>query len=128
MHIFRDFCVGNSGVDLGGVYVCVSQHLRYGFYRHAIRKSHGCCECMAALMIGDVAFNATQTHHLAQLFVGSGIVWQVEQCRFICAVVLPDDTLGDIQQLNSDRDGCLLSFWRKYEAHLAVVGGKNARC
>lgn len=49
-HILPDFVIGNLGVDLGRGDMFMSQHLRYGFQRYALRERDRRGKCMPGHM------------------------------------------------------------------------------
>ena len=40
IHVLHQFPIYDLGIDLGGLYTGVAQHLAYGFYGHAVGQGH----------------------------------------------------------------------------------------
>jgi len=98
-HVLAYLLGGDFGVNLGGLYVSVSQKAAYGFDGYAVRQKHGRGVRVACNMIGQAHLETALYAYLFEYFVATSVARNGENMTVPCQpLVLLDDTLGNVQK------------------------------
>ncbi len=69
IHVVADFLVGDTGVDLCCLDICVAEHLAHRFDGYTLAECHSGCEGVARQMEREVLLDAADVGNLLQITV-----------------------------------------------------------
>ena len=98
-HVLTYLLGGDFGVNLGGLYVGMSQQAAHRFDRYAVRQKHGCGVRVTGNVIGQPQLEAALSAYLFQYLVATSVARYGEHMAVPCQpLVFLHDALGHVQQ------------------------------
>jgi len=98
-HVLTYLLGGDFGVNLGGLYVRVSQKAAYGFDGYAVRQKHGRGVRVSCHVVGQTHLEAALSAYLFEYLVTTAVTRNGENMTVPCqSLVFLYDTLGNVQK------------------------------
>ena len=98
-HVLAYLLGGDFGVNLGGLYVRVSQKAAHRFDGYAVRQKHGRGVRVACDMVGQAYLEAALSAYIFEYLVTTAVARNGENMTVPCQpLVFLDDTLGNVQK------------------------------
>ena len=90
---------GRTGVNLGGLYVSVTEKPADGFNGYAVRQKYGRGVRVACNVIGQMHLEAALSAYIFEYFVTTAVTRNGENMTVPCqSLVFLYDTLGNVQK------------------------------